>query len=76
MPQRSPSWPLDPEPVALGGWEMLARSWIIALYGLVRASLAILAAPDDAVDRAFGWLTDADLTLGETPDPDIEVGTA
>jgi hypothetical protein len=55
---------------------MLARSWIIALYGLVRASLAILAAPDDAVDRAFGWLTDADLTLGETPDPDIEVGTA
>ena len=62
--------------LSAGGNEALARSWIIALYGLVRASLAILAAPDDAVKRAFEWLTDADLTLEETPSPDIEVGPA
>lgn len=50
------------------GNEALARSWIIALYGLMRASLAILATPDESVRRAFGWLTDADLTVEENPD--------
>ena len=62
--------------LSAGGSEALARSWIIALYGLMRASLAILAVPDEAVQRAFEWLTDADLTLDETSNPDGGVGTA
>lgn len=61
--------------LSAGGNEALARSWIIALHGLLRASLAILATPDEAVRRAFGWLTDADLTVEESPDRDGDFGT-
>ena len=62
--------------LSAGGNEALARSWIIALYGLMRASLAILATPAEAVQRAFEWLTDADLILDEAPDPEGEVRPA
>lgn len=61
--------------LSAGANEALARSWIIALYGLMRASLAILATPDEAVQRAFGWLTEADLSLEENPDQHGDFGT-
>lgn len=62
--------------LSAGGNEALARSWIIALYGLMRASLAILATPQEAVQRAFEWLTDADVSLDGDLDPDGEAGPA
>jgi len=34
----------------------IARSWLIALYGLIRASLDILATPEEHVKTAFAWL--------------------
>lgn len=34
----------------------LARSWLIALYGLIQVSLDILATPEAQVDAAFAWL--------------------
>jgi hypothetical protein len=39
-----------------GANEDLARAWVIALYGLIRESLAILDTDADAVDAAFDWL--------------------
>jgi Family of unknown function (DUF5677) len=44
--------------LSAGGNEELARSWIVALYGLMRASLDILGAPEETVQQAFSWLTD------------------
>jgi hypothetical protein len=50
--------------LSIGENEELARSWIIALYGLVRASLDILRAPEEAVQQAFSWLADG----GDAPE--------
>ena len=47
--------------LSAGGNEEIARSWIIALYGLMRVSLDILGTPEEAVQDAFSWLTDADV---------------
>ncbi|RIR68675.1 hypothetical protein D2E59_05695 [Mycobacteroides abscessus] len=44
-----------------GGSDDIARSWLIALYGLIRASLDILGIADSAVQAAFGWLEEVDL---------------
>jgi len=44
--------------LSIGRNEELARSWIIALNGLMRASLDILRAPEEAVQQAFSWLAD------------------
>jgi hypothetical protein len=41
-----------------GGNEELARSWMIALYRLMRVSLDILDTPAGAVHAAFAWLID------------------
>jgi hypothetical protein len=42
-----------------GGNADVARSWLIALYGLIRARLDILDLPEGAVQSAFGWLEGA-----------------
>jgi hypothetical protein len=54
--------------LSAGGNEEIARSWIIALYALMRASLDILGTPEEAVQQAFSWLTDRG-----GPDSDGEV---
>jgi len=50
--------------LSAGGNEELARSWIVALYGLMRASLDILGAPEETVQQTFFWLTDG----GDAPE--------
>jgi len=42
--------------LSAGGNPDIARSWLIALHGLIRASLDILAVPKEALQEAFGWL--------------------
>jgi hypothetical protein len=37
----------------------IARSWLIALHGLIRARLDILAIPQEITEAAFGWLEGA-----------------
>lgn len=46
--------------LSAGGNEELARSWIIALYALMRTSLDILGTSKDAIQQAFTWLTASD----------------
>ncbi|OLT78114.1 Uncharacterised protein [Mycolicibacterium phlei] len=43
------------------GSDDIARSWLIALYGLIRASLDLLGISDSIVHAAFGWLEGVDL---------------
>jgi hypothetical protein len=43
-----------------GGNVEYARSWVIALYGLMRMSLSTLGTSKEAVDAAFSWLTQSD----------------
>jgi Family of unknown function (DUF5677) len=45
----------------------LARAWVIALYGLIRESLAILGTDPSAVETAFAWLNDRDDRPAEGP---------
>lgn len=58
------------------GSDDIARSWLIALYGLIRASLEILGIADSVVKAAFGWLEDADLPedAWNPSDSDVEDG--
>ncbi|OBB96797.1 hypothetical protein A5779_15925 [Mycolicibacterium peregrinum] len=44
-----------------GGSDDIARSWLIALYGLIRASLDVLGVADSTVQTAFGWLEEVDM---------------
>lgn len=44
-----------------GGSDDIARSWLVALYGLIRASLDILGVADCTVQAAFGWLEEVDM---------------
>jgi hypothetical protein len=44
-----------------GGSDDVARSWLIALYGVIRASLDILSIADSVVEAAFGWLKAVDM---------------
>jgi hypothetical protein len=46
--------------LAYGGNVEYARSWVIALYGLMRMSLSILGTSEEAVGEAFSWLTQPD----------------
>lgn len=46
--------------LSAGANEALARSWVIALYGLIRESLAILDVNAKSVEGAFAWLTQDD----------------
>lgn len=39
-----------------GGNPDVGRSWLIALYGLIRASLSVLGVAQEAVHSAFEWL--------------------
>ncbi|MGH8893236.1 MAG: DUF5677 domain-containing protein [Actinomycetes bacterium] len=43
--------------LSYGGNVEYARSWVIALYGLMQMSLSILGTSREAVDGAFSWLT-------------------
>ena len=43
--------------LSYGGNVEVARSWVIALYGLMQTSLRILRTDAGAVTKAFGWLT-------------------
>lgn len=43
--------------LSAGANEDLARSWLVALYGLIRESLGILSINAESIDAAFAWLT-------------------
>lgn len=43
-----------------GGNVEYARSWVIALYGLMQMSLSTLGASKEAVEAAFSWLPQSD----------------
>ena len=50
-----------------GGYIEVARSWVIALYGLMRLSLDALGTNKEAVARAFRWLASTDdASIGKT----------
>lgn len=52
--------------LSAGANEGLARAWLTALYGLMRASLDILQTPAEVVADAFAWLTgDVPATAGD-----------
>jgi hypothetical protein len=45
--------------LSTGGNKLVAKSWIIALYALMRASLDIIGTSEEAVKCSFAWLTDS-----------------
>lgn len=56
--------------LAYGGNVEYARSWVIALYGLMRMSLSILGTSKEVVDEAFSWLTQSDEVGADGDDED------
>jgi hypothetical protein len=61
-----------------GGSDDIARAWLIALYGLIRASVDILGISDSVVQAAFGWLEEVDLPedAWRQSESDAESGSA
>lgn len=55
--------------LAYGGVVAVGRAWIIALHGLIRASLQILDTDEEAVSAAFAWLLPADGMPDEPKSP-------
>jgi hypothetical protein len=65
--------------LSTGGNEELAKSWIIALYALIRASLDILGSSEDAIQHAFTWLTAGDDQTEGAPEgapPELDTNDA
>jgi hypothetical protein len=55
--------------LSAGGSVDLARSWIQALYSLIRASLRILGTDGTSVDTAFSWLNANDAADERSSNP-------
>ncbi|WP_298891179.1 DUF5677 domain-containing protein [uncultured Serinicoccus sp.] len=60
--------------LAYGGVVTVGRAWVIALHGLIRASLEILDTDEEVVREAFAWLLPSHTTPDPPPDMSTSVG--